>query len=120
MKSEFNSLHHRTHLIIQRIPSHFWVLGNEKADRLSKEAGTEEQQENQVTYHEIKTIIRNKISSENTDQSNKREDNISKLDREEQVMIFLPRTGHCQLLSQMYKLKLACANECFWVYEIVT
>ena len=59
-----------------------------------------------------KTIIRNKISRKNTDQSNKREDNIGKLNREEQVMIFRARTGHCQLLSHMYKLKLAHTNEC--------
>ena len=90
------------------------LFGNEKMDKLSKEASKEEQQENHVTYHEIKTIIKNNISRKNTDQSNEREDNISKLNshREEQVMIFPARTGHCQLLSHMNKLKLAHTNEC--------
>ena len=42
-----------------------------------------------------------------------KEDNITNLNRYDQVTIFRLRTGHCQLASHLYKMKLSDqTNEC--------
>jgi hypothetical protein len=40
------------------------------------------------------------------------EDNIYQLDRKQQVTIFRLRTGHCQLLSHLYRLKISPTDQC--------
>ena len=40
------------------------------------------------------------------------EDGIHKLDRAVQVIIFSLRTGHCQLLSHLHRLKISHSDEC--------
>ena len=40
------------------------------------------------------------------------EDSIHQLDRAAQVTIFRLRTGHCQLLSQLHRLKISHSDEC--------
>ena len=40
------------------------------------------------------------------------EDSIHQLDRAAQVTIFRLRTGHCQLLSHLHRLKISHSDEC--------
>ena len=40
------------------------------------------------------------------------EDSIHQLDRTAQVTIFKLRTGHCQLLSRLHRLKISHSDEC--------
>ena len=42
------------------------------------------------------------------------EDSIHQLDRVEQVTIFRLRTGHCQLLSYLHRLKISHSDKCPW------
>ena len=46
--------------ILQWIPSHCNIPGNEKADKLAKEGGKKEQQDQSITYTDAKTIIKEK------------------------------------------------------------
>ena len=113
IKTEIESLQHKTNISLQWIPSHCGIGGNENADKLSKEGSRLEQPNNPISYCEIKTIIKSNMNSKWKETHNlEREDNISQLGRGDQVLIFRLRTGHCQLLSHMYKLKLSHTNEC--------
>ena len=42
----------------------------------------------------------------------KEKDYLETLDRTQQVIIFRVRTGHCRLLSHLYRLRLAHTDEC--------
>ena len=108
-------------MCIQWIPSHCGVFGNEEADRLSKQGSNKEQPEHPLTYFETKTIIKSTINREWKDEfKNNQHDDIGKLNRAEQVIIFRLRTGHCQLLSHLYRLKISHTNECTCGTDIQT
>ena len=113
IKEELTNLQLRTKVILQWVPSHCGLSGNEKADRLSKEASKLEQPENSLDYNEAKTMIKTKMSNRwKKAHETEKEDNLRQLSRYEQVTIFRLRTGHCQLSSHLYKLKLCDTNEC--------
>ena len=81
-----------------RIESQF-----QEADRMWKMRNKLEQ-----SYSEAKNILRNNFRTEwrqclNTGTE---EDSIHQLDRAAQVTIFRLRTGHCQLLSLLHRLKI--------------
>ena len=44
--------------VIQRVPAHYDVRGNERADGLAKEGGSTEQPDELVSFAEIITIIK--------------------------------------------------------------
>ena len=113
IKTELKLLSYKTVLCLQWIPSHCGIGGNERADTLSKTGSKTEQPDNPLTYSEAKTRIKATLN-ENWKQTfkNKQEDNIEHIERADQVVIFRLRTGHCQLLSHLYKLKISHTNEC--------
>ena len=47
----------QTELVLQWIPAHCGIQGNQTADRLAKIGGSMEQSNNQVSYPEEKTIV---------------------------------------------------------------
>ena len=113
LNEELQKLKEKTELVLQWLPAHCGINGNEKADALSKEGSKMEQFEHKMSYQEAKTIIKSKMK-ENWRKRHKIEgnDEISSLSRNDQVIIFRLRTGHCRLLSHMYKLKISHTDEC--------
>ena len=111
---ETNKQEKRTNLILQWIPSHCGVPGNEEADRLSKKGSKLQQVCQPASYLEVKTIIKNCFNTSWKKRMNveKEKDYLETLDRTQQVIIFRVRTGHCRLLSHLYRLRLAHTDEC--------
>ena len=87
--------------------SHCGVGGNEEADWLSKMGSKLEQSAQPMSFSEAKTILRNNFRAKWQQRLNigTEEDSIYKLDRAAQITIFRLRTGHCQLLSHLHRLK---------------
>ena len=55
-----NSLKSRTTAILQWVPAHTGIHGNEVADQLAKVGNKEQQPKSKLSYQEAKTLIRNK------------------------------------------------------------
>ncbi|KAK7090611.1 hypothetical protein V1264_010383 [Littorina saxatilis] len=90
--------------VIQWIPSHCNIQGNEEADRLAKEGGKLPQENQQVTFGEAKTIVKEKQRKrwlQQHPQYNPR-DSYYQLSRKDQVIIVRLRTGHCRLRHHMF------------------
>ena len=84
-------------MVLQWIPSHCGVSGNEKADKLAKQGAKDEQPDKPVTYSEKRTMIKYSRKRQ------KQKDDYHLLDREQQVIIFRLRTGHSRLKSHMHR-----------------
>jgi ribonuclease HI len=114
ISQELQTLSSKTSVVLQWIPSHCGVAGNEEADRLSKAGSKMPQAEHQLSYAEAKTILRSHFRDtwRQRLQLTSETDSIHQLDRAQQVTIFRLRTGHCQLLSHLYRLKIAHTDQC--------
>ena len=114
IRQELSLLKNKTSVTLQWIPSHCGVGGNEEADRLSKMGSKLEQSAQPMSYSEAKTILRNNFRTEWQQRLDieTEEDSIHQLDRAAQVTIFRLRTGHCQLLSHLHRLKISHSYEC--------
>ena len=100
-------------MVLQWLPAHCGISGNEKADALSKRGSQLEQIEHKMNYREAKTIIKGNMKEKWKEKHQiQGGDEIEKLKRNEQVIIFRLRTGHCRLLSHLYKLKISHTDEC--------
>ena len=102
-------------VVIQWIPSHCGLYGNEKADSLAKEASSSEQPEEATSYEEEKTLIkRNQQEFWKTRHPNEnKKDPYYLLTRREQVIVFRLRTGHNKLRRHLYnKLKIGDTDQC--------
>ena len=110
---ELHSLQQKTSLTLQWIPSHCGIAGNEKADKLSKSGSTMNQESNPVNYKEAKTIIKSTFQENWKKHHNiENKDDLENLKRNDQVIIFRLRTGHCRLLSHLHRLKISHTDEC--------
>mgnify|MGYP000031196869 CR=1 FL=1 len=58
--TKLNSLASRTTAVLQWIPTHTGIHGNEVADQLAKEGIKRQQPKSKLSYQEAKTLIRNK------------------------------------------------------------
>ena len=59
IRRELTSLSQKTNLVMQWIPAHCDIKGNEEADRLSKEGSKATQEDHPISYSEAKTLLRN-------------------------------------------------------------
>ena len=100
-------------VIVQWIPAHCGLAGNEEADRLAK-AGSRKKQENlRVSYRECKTLIRRTFQARFSDEYGPQlEDEMQSLQRQQQTTIFRLRTGHCRLRAHMYRMGLSDTPDC--------
>ena len=102
-------------VILQWIPSHCGIHGNETADTLAKEGTTYAQNDRSTTYFEVKTIIKARqqnLFKQNYPYSN-RNDPYHLLTRHEQVSIFRLGRGHSRLRNHLFhKLKIGDTDQC--------
>lgn len=114
IRKALHELSGRSTVRLQWVPSHCQIAGNEKADALSKAGSKMEQFSHPVTYREAKTIIHSQYSSQWKRRLGVENgaDPIHQLKRHQQIVLFRLRTGHCRLLSHLYRLKIAHTDEC--------
>ena len=84
-------------MILQWIPAHCGVKGNEHADRLSKQGANMEQEKLPITLKQKKTIMKNLFRAK------KIPDDYHTLCRAGQVTLIRLRTGHNRLNSYMHR-----------------
>ena len=122
---------------LQWIPGHTDIAGNEKADTLAKQGTTMPQTDKPVSYTTTKQMIQNNIKEEwmnrwasgSTGRVVYREmtkpnprDNINRLKRHEQSIIFQLRTGHTRLnyhLNRFNPMHPPLCRNCSYPYETV-
>ena len=100
-------LPHEYTVVLQWIPAHCGIPGNERADRLAKSGSKQPQAMSTSTYQEAKTLLRNSQKCQwkrATGDFNPSTDQISRLARHEQTTIFRLRTGHCGLRAHLRRI----------------
>ena len=93
-------------VILQWIPAHCGINGNEEADQLARNGATQPQPINSVDFREKTTIIKAAFRTPNS------KDPYQFLDRRQQVAIFRLRTGHCRLNRHMNRMNLSPSPLC--------
>ena len=93
--------------VLQWIPSHCGIEGNEKADDLAKLGAAQEQDDNAVSLAELNTITKALFRTP------AQKDSLHLLTRPEQVTIFRLRTGHNKMNKHLHsKLKVVPSPMC--------
>ena len=100
-------------IAVQWIPAHCGLAGNEEADRLAKHGSSLEQKSTKISYREAKTLIKREVRSCSKElKDHNPADAIHQLKRQQQVVVFRLRTGHCRLNYHMHRLGLSHTPDC--------
>ena len=108
-------LHSIALTVVQRIPRHSNIRGNDQADSLAKEGAKLPQIENDLDLSEIKTITKSTIRQRRNKEhpSYSRQDQYLLFTRPEQVTIFRLSTRHNKLRQHMHsKFKAENTPDC--------
>ena len=110
-----NTLAQSSCIVLQWIPAHAGIRGNEMADQLAKEGREKEHPPSHLSYREVKTLIHNKkkaIFHSKTGGCNPNQDSLHQLPRHHQTIIFRLRTGHCRLNSHLKRAGVKTSAQC--------
>ena len=94
-------------VVMQWIPAHVGIHGNESADKLAKEGSKQQQPRHPVSFKESKTLLKCKYKQDWRQKNGgyiPDQDQYQKLSRKEQTIIFRLRTGHCSLKKHMKRI----------------
>ena len=115
LQRDLRQLPQQSTTVLQWIPAHCGIPGNERADRLAKSGSKQPQPPVPTTYPEAKTLLKNKRKAEwkrRTGDYNPTADPINNLQRSDQTTIFRLRTGHCGLKSHLKRIGVANSAQC--------
>ena len=115
LHNSLRTLSDNNRVVLQWVPAHVGIAGNETADRLAKAAAKLPQPHFSTTYREVKTLLKQKQKSAWRLRNNgydPQKDQINTLDRRTQTTIFRLRTGHCGLRKHLKRLGLADSAHC--------
>ena len=102
-------------VVLQWIPAHCGIQGNELADRLAKEGSMQDQPAPELSYREAKTLVKHRTRTvwrTSFRGYNNRQDSLRFLNRSEATTIYCPRTGHCGLRAHLWRLRLTDTALC--------
>jgi ribonuclease HI len=108
-------LSEHNNVVLQWIPAHVGIAGNEAADKLAKEATKQIQPQPPTSYEEAKTLLKNNFRSDWKTKNGgylPSDDSLHTLNRHSQTKIFRLRTGHCGLQKHMKRMGLAETARC--------
>ena len=109
------TLSNNNRVVLQWVPAHVGIPGNETADRLAKAAAKLPQPHLSTSDKEAKTLLKQKKKSAWRLKNNgydPQKDQINTLHRRTQTTIFRLRTGHCGLRKHLKRLGLVDSAHC--------
>ena len=114
---QLNTLSKKAAVVLQWVPAHRGIRGNEMADRLAKEGSKMEQALVGLSFQETKALIKNRWTKRNTCSLGTctyrpHQDPIHLLTRGQQTAIFRLRTGHCRLKAHLRRMGVVESAVC--------
>ncbi|KAK7102111.1 hypothetical protein V1264_020383 [Littorina saxatilis] len=107
LMEKLHNVEQQRRVVLQWLPAHCGIPGNERADKLAKLGAQGDQTDNPVNFMEKKTLIKTVFRPQ------KRKDDYHLLTRHEQVVLMRHRTGHNRLNAHMsQKIKLVPSSTC--------